>query len=449
MEEKKTILLVDDDETLLALFPDLPEAQGYRVMGASCGKDALTVLADNDVDLVVTDVQMPGMTGVELFEKIQDGYPDVPVILMTAYGSIENAINAVKRGAFHYFEKPLQEKLPLFWTTVREALQKGALLKRMAWFEREKAIFSSTMTPLIGSSEAIRKVTQQIAEVADLGVTVLICGETGTGKELVARAIHDQGRRQGAPYFAVSCTEFAAGVLESELFGHEKGAFTGAVSQKKGLFEVADSGTLFLDEISEAPAALQAKLLRVLETRSVKRIGGVKTIPSDFRILAATNRDLALEVAAGRFRQDLYYRLNVYTIPLPPLRDRREDIPLIAEFYLKRFGKAYGKQISGYTESAMHALRHYDWPGNVRELVNVVERAVITCKGPRIASGGLPFEHKIPLPSGDLDLVEIEKFYIRRALQRTNNNRSRAAGLLGIARQTLIKKIREIDGLGE
>ena len=316
------------------------------------------------------------------------------------------------------------------------------MVRRMVCFERERALLSGIKTPLIGVSPAIRRVFQQIAEIADLGVTVLIQGETGTGKEVVARAIHEQGGRRDAPYFAVSCTEFAAGILESELFGHEKGSFTGAVAQKKGLFEVVDKGTLFLDEISESPPALQAKLLRVLETRTVKRIGGVKIIPSDFRLLAATNRDLSVEVKAGRFRQDLFYRLNVYSIEIPPLRDRREDISPIAGYYLDRFNKAYNRSIKGISENAMATLRHYNWPGNVRELVNVIERAVITCSDPLITSRCLPFGGGFSLPVSDLNLSELEKFYIQRALQRTENNKTKAADLLGITRQTLMKKLK-------
>ena len=449
MEEKKTILVVDDNASFLELFSLLPDAEQYQVITEKRAESALEVLEDRNVDLIISDVQMPEMDGVELFEKVQDAFPEIPVILMTAYGSTENAIDAVKRGAFHYFEKPLEERLELFWVTVREALKKGEMLRRMAGFERERALLSGIKTPLVGVSLAIRRVFQQIAEIADLGVTVLIQGETGTGKEVVARAIHEQGGRQDAPYFAVSCTEFAAGVLESELFGHEKGSFTGAVAQKKGLFEVVDKGTLFLDEISESPPALQAKLLRVLETRTVKRIGGVKIIPSDFRLLAATNRDLSAEVRSGRFRQDLFYRLNVYSIEIPPLRDRREDIPPIAEYYLDRFNKAYNRSIKGISENAMSTFRHYNWPGNVRELVNVMERAVITCTDPLITTRCLPFGGSFSLPVSDLNLSELEKFYIQRALQRTENNKTRAAELLGITRQTLMKKLKLYEEMVE
>jgi DNA-binding NtrC family response regulator len=310
---------------------------------------------------------------------------------------------------------------------------------------RQKAIKSESGLRIIGDSAATQKVMKQIIEIADLPVTVLIQGETGTGKELVAKAVHELGRRRDYPFFGISCTELSPGVLESELFGHERGSFTGAIAQKKGLFEVAHRGTLFLDEISEAPAALQSKLLRVLETRTVKRIGGVTSIPTDFRVLAATNRDLEKEVIAGRFRPDLLFRLNVYNIVIPPLRERREDIPLIAEYYRERFNKAYHRSVKGFTEGALLGMKFYDWPGNVRELVNVVERAVITVAEGVISSRDLPFKGGASVESEDLSLKEMERFYIRRALKLTGGNQSEAAQLLGIVRKTLKEKIKKFD----
>jgi DNA-binding NtrC family response regulator len=281
-----------------------------------------------------------------------------------------------------------------------------------------------------------------IEEVAGLSVTVLISGETGTGKELVARAIHNLSGRRDQPFLAVNCNEFAPGVLESELFGHERGAFTSAVDRKIGLFEVAHKGTLFLDEISESPLFFQSKLLRTVENRTFMRVGGTLPIYSDFRLLVSSNRDLEIEIAAGRFRQDLFYRLNVYTIDLQPLRNRKEDIPLIAEFYFKRFRKEYSREIEGISTNAMLSLREYDWPGNVRELINVVERAVITCRGSMITTKDLPFGaggyERIP----DLNLRGVEKFFIALALSRTQNNKTKAADLLGITRKTLAEKIK-------
>jgi two-component system response regulator HydG len=295
---------------------------------------------------------------------------------------------------------------------------------------------------IIGQSEEMRGLIHSIEEVAGLSVTVLISGETGTGKELVARAIHNLSGRRDKPFLAVNCNEFAPGVLESELFGHERGAFTSAVDRKIGLFEVAHKGTLFLDEISESPLFFQSKLLRTVENRTFMRVGGTLPIYSDFRLLVSSNRDLEIEIAAGRFRQDLFYRLNVYTIDLQPLRNRKEDIPLIAEFYFKRFRKEYSREIEGISTNAMLSLREYDWPGNVRELINVVERAVITCRGSMITTKDLPFGaggyERIP----DLNLRGVEKFFIALALSRTQNNKTKAADLLGITRKTLAEKIK-------
>jgi DNA-binding NtrC family response regulator len=444
MMKKPKVLFIDDDKTFLELFAPLFEMQEMDVVPVASAIKALEVLANEPIDLVVSDVQMPEMTGVELFGKVQDTYPDIPVIFMTAFGNTELAIQAVKRGAFHFFEKPIYDKLDLFWTTVREALAKREMLKELASLQREKSLQMKAPAPIIGQSAAIKKVVRSIVEVAPLPITVLIYGETGTGKELVARAIHDQSDRRDNPFFAVNCTELAAGVLESELFGHEKGAFTGAINLRKGLFELAHQGTLFLDEISEASPLLQSKLLRVLETKTFMRVGGTTPMYSDFRILAATNCNLEADVAAGNFRQDLFYRLNVYTIEIPPLRERREDIPLIADFYLRRFCQTFRRPLVNISADAMLALREYDWPGNVRELVNIVERAVITCPGNMITTKYLPFDDspEVHHKASDLNLREAEKFFIGLALKRTRNNKTRAAELLGISRKTLIEKVK-------
>jgi two-component system NtrC family response regulator len=445
MEGRKIILLVDDSQSFIDLFMSLPEAEVYDISATTSAASALEQLKKQPVDLLISDVQMPKMDGIELFERARDLVPEIPVILITAYGSTDAAVDAVKRGAFHYFEKPLDRTMELFWTTVREALDKREMQRQVAVINRQKAIRSESGFRIIGNSEGTQKVLHQINEVADLPVTVLIQGETGTGKELVAKAIHELGRRRDYPFFGISCTELSPGVLESELFGHERGSFTGAIAQKKGLFEVAHRGTLFLDEISEAPAALQSKLLRVLETRTVKRIGGITSIPTDFRVLAATNRDLETEVAASRFRADLLFRLNVYNITIPPLRERREDIPLIAEYYRERFNRAYHRSVKGFSEGALLRMKFYHWPGNVRELVNVVERAVITVADGVIRSEHLPFKGVPSAEPEDLSLKEMERFYIRRALQLTGGNQSEAAQLLGIVRKTLREKMKKYD----
>jgi DNA-binding NtrC family response regulator len=442
MSNKPKILLIDDDEAFLNLFVPLSEDQGVDIQPLTSAGQALRVLNDEPVDLVISDVQMPEMTGTELFSRVQDLHPDIPVILITAFGSTEEAIRAVKHGAFHYFEKPINDKLDLFWATVREALAKREMLKELASLHRERSLQTKTPVTIIGQSEGIKAVTRSVEEVAGLPVTVLICGETGTGKELVARAIHHQSDRRDKAFLAVTCNEFAPGVLESELFGHEKGAFTGAIDRKIGIFDVAHKGILFLDEISEAPPFFQSKLLRVVETNTFMRVGGTTPIYSDFRLIVATNRNLEAEIASGRFRQDLFYRLNVYTIEVPPLRDRREDIPLIAEFYLKRFREAYQRPITSISTNAMLSMREYDWPGNVRELINVIERAVITCQDQVITTRHLPFRTGEYEKISDLNLRDGEKFFIALALRRTQNNKTKAAELLGISRKTLAEKVR-------
>ena len=444
MAIRPRVLLVDDDEAFIELFTPQFAAHELEVLAVSSPRRALEVLEQEPVDLVVSDVQMPEMTGNELFLRIQDRYPDIPVIMITAFGSTEAAIQAVKQGAFHYFEKPLFDKLDLFWTTLREALAKRRMLKELDNLNRERALQPRGPVSIIGDSAATQTVRDQIAEVAELPVTVLVSGETGTGKELVAQAIHELSDRRDKPYFEINCARFAPGVLESELFGHEKGAFTGAVARRKGYLELADQGTILLDEVGEASFPFQAKLLRVLETKSFMRVGGTAKITSDFRIIAATNRSLEERAAAGRFRKDLLYRLNLYTIDIPPLRSRKEDIRPIADFYLKKLSQTYRRPITEISGGAMLALMDYDWPGNVRELVNVIERAVITCRGEVITTGHLPFAldqsgfSEIP----DLNLKDAERCFMALALKRTQNNKTRAAELLGMNRKTLLEKMR-------
>ena len=441
--KKPKILLVDDNEVFLELFLSLADAEHLDIITSNSAKSALDILNDEQVDLIISDVQMPGMSGIELFTATQDLYPHIPVILITAYGSTAEAIRAVKQGAFHYFEKPLDDKLELFWTTVREALAKGEMLQKIAMLQKEKTFGVKPHTTIIGRSTAIMDVLQSIKDISGLAVTVFITGETGTGKELVARLIHEMSDRSSHPFFAISCSEFSSGVLESELFGHEKGAFTGAVGQKTGLFEVVHRGTLFLDEIGDASSRFQAKLLRVLDTKKFTRVGGTVPIQSNFRVITATNRDLKTDVENGRFRQDLFFRINVYNIQVPPLRNRKEDIPLIAEYYLRRFCQAFGRSIEGFSENAVTALGMYDWPGNVRELINVVERAVITCKESIITTRHLPFDDPIDEKVSGLELKDMERLFIGRTLERTSNNKTRAAEMLGISRKTLIEKVRK------
>lgn len=442
---KPKILLIDDNESFLHQFAPVVAGCGdYDAIPLVSAHDALNLLSNEPVDLIISDVQMPGMSGMEFFKEIQETYPDIPVIFITAFSCVEDAVRVVKQGAFHYFEKPVVDKLDLFQSTLREALAKRKILRELAALNREKSLRAGRLQAIIGESEGIGKILQSIEDVAPLPVTVLICGETGTGKDLVARAIHELSDRRDEGFFPVNCGELAEGVLESELFGHERGAFTGAVDRRKGIFEVADGGTLFLDEIGEASHRLQTRLLRVLETKTFKRVGGSANIRSDFRLIAATNRNLEEEFAAGRFRQDLLYRLNVYTIEIPPLRERKDDIPILAEFYLAKFKQTYRRPIEGISDEAMLSLREYHWPGNVRELVNIMERAVITCREHLITSRHLPFhppEKELPELPG-LSLKDAERFVIGMALKRCLGNKVQAAGMLGINRKTLLEKMK-------
>ena len=439
--DKPIIMVVDDNQAFLDLF-SLAAPEEFDVLPVDSARAAMDRLGKEPVDLVITDIMLADIKGTDLFFQIQDLYPDIPVILITAFGNTEGAIQAVKQGAFHYFEKPITDKLDLFWSTVREALKKRAMHREISTLRRGHTFREQTGIRLLGRSAAMQQIRSAIGEIADLPVTVLITGETGTGKELVAQAIHQQSSRRDQAFFAVNCGALAPELLENELFGHERGAFTGAMERKQGIFEVVHKGTLLLDELSESPAAFQAKLLRVLETRSFSRVGGTAVLTSDFRTIAATNRNLKEEIAAGRFREDLFYRLNTYTIVVPPLRDRREDIAPIAEYYRQEFAKAYRLPVERISESALATLRIYDWPGNVRELRNVIERAVITCRGPIITTDNLPFNETVPRMESDLNLKQIERFYIERALERTGGNKSRAAGMLGISRKTLIDKVK-------
>jgi DNA-binding NtrC family response regulator len=441
---KASIFLIDDSEAFLDLFSSFPEIQDVRLNTFNCPQEAIEALSHDCPDLIISDIQMPSMSGLDLFHRVKDMAPAIPVILITAFGSTEQAVQAVQQGAFHYFEKPITDKLPLFWTTVREALDKGQMQRQLALLRKKRQLAERPPAALVGRSREIRKVAEAIRLVAKLPATVLISGETGTGKELVAQIIHEQSGKGPDAFFAVNCGEFSSGVLESELYGHERGAFTGAIDRHMGFFEMADQGTLFLDEIGDAPAAFQTKLLRVLETKRFTRVGGTAVVNSDFRLVAATNQNLERKTAGGSFRSDLLYRIKVYEIEIPPLRQRREDIPLLAVYYLEQFNQRYGRSLTGLSEAAHFALRQYDWPGNVRELVNVIERAVIICQDDTITTRHLPFDKAATEADiSNLNLAEMEKFAMDLALRQTEGNKSQAAQLLGISRKTLIDKVKK------
>lgn len=450
MSSRFLSVLIDDNELFLKQFCPVVAASGdLEVIALNSPQQAFELLERRTVDLIISDIQMPGMNGLDFFTRLRELHSDIPVIFITAYGSTAQAVQLVKKGALHYFEKPVIDKLELFQATVREALAKRRIQKELSLLEKEKILAKTPSATIIGESEEIKAVIASVREIAELPVTVHITGETGTGKELVARAIHDLSCRIESCFLAVNCGAFAEGVLESELFGHEKGAFTGAVARKPGLFELADRGTLFLDEIGEASHVLQTKLLRVLETKTVTRVGGTSPIHSDFRIITATNSALEKEVAAGRFRRDLYYRLNVYPIHIPPLRERRDDIPLLAEYYFRMYKKRYDRTVEGLSAEALFSLMNYDWPGNVRELVNVIERAVITCKTTHITRRDIPLPHEeserdnVDEKGSCLSLRDGERLLIRMALKHSEGSKTAAAELLGINRKTLAQKMKD------
>ncbi len=450
MAIRSKILFVEDNEGFQRNFiPILAEGEDFDIFSALSGKRALELLEIENFDVIVSDIQMPEMSGIEFLQQIMKLGLDIPVIFVTAYGSVEQAIELVKQGAFHYFEKPLINKIDILKATIRQALSKGSMLKELATFRREKSLLSRSRSTIIGQSERIKNVLEAIEEVASTSVNVLIYGETGTGKDLVARMIHDLSERRERPFFPISCTEIPEGLLESELFGHERGAFTGAVSRQEGLLEMADQSTFFLDEISEASPTLQSKLLRAVESKTFFRVGGRTQIQSDFRLITATNRDLEERVAAGSFRQDLFYRLNTYRINLPSLRERKSDIPLLVEYYLEKFRRKYQRPITDISGDAMLFLMEYGWPGNIRELVSLMERAVITCRGGMITLDHFPFKNgngaKRFCESSDLNLKEMERFVIGMALKRTEGNKVKAAELLGINRKTLAEKMKSYE----
>ncbi|MBZ4659769.1 MAG: response regulator [Desulfacinum sp.] len=386
------VLIIDDEKNYLFILEDLLEEEGHSVLTAQDGAAGLELFRTNDLDVVVTDMKMPGMDGMEVLDQIRSLNPDIPVVMMTAYGTVEKAVEAMKKGAFDYILKPFEnEELKLIirkacdhYRLVRENQELSAKLQERYHFHN-----------IIGKSAPMQRIYELIEKVAPTKATVLITGESGTGKELIARAVHYNSPRKNAAFISVNCGALPENLLESELFGHERGAFSGAVSLRKGRFELAHGGTLFLDEISEMSPPLQVKLLRALQEMAFERVGGSETLQVDVRIVAASNRNLKEEVAAGRFRSDLYFRLNVVHIELPPLRERKEDIPLLIKHFLHKYAKETGRESLALSPEALRHLLDYSWPGNVRELENVIERAVILCAGSEIRVKDLPPEVRL------------------------------------------------------
>ena len=449
-ESGPTILVADDDPGLRESLERTLAREGYRVVLASDGRAALERLQAGGIDLVLTDLKMPGLSGIELLRATKAVAPDVDVILLTAFGTIEEAVKAIKDGAYDFLTKPVQRAQ--LQRVIRQALERRELiLQNRALQQRLDALLRQGA--VIGTSPAFRRMMALVEQVADSSATVLIQGESGTGKELVARAIHERSARRHRPFVAVNCAALPETLLESELFGYERGAFTGATGRKEGRFELADGGTLFLDEVADLSPVTQPKILRVLQEGEFERLGGTRSLRVDVRIVAATNQDLAQMVRDKRFREDLYYRLNVITITVPPLRERREDIPVLAQHFLRVYAAKNNRRLEGFTDEARRRLEGYSWPGNVRELENVVERGVVLARGTHIDVGDLPEEvaGATPLPEGVLTvrigtpLAEVEQRLLEATLRATRNNKTLTARLLGIDPRTVARKLERWD----
>ena len=442
------ILTIDDEENIRNGLADNFELEGYEVKQASNGADGLELIAQGGIDLVITDLRMDGMSGSEVVQRVTTEYPGIPIIVLTGHGSIDDATAALKAGAFDFLTKPLD--LDHLNKIVKNALQ-GKLLAEQNRELKEKLMKSESADEMIGKSDSLARVRQMISKAAPTRASVLITGESGVGKELVARALHQQSERKDGPFVVVHCAALSETLIESELFGYEKGAFTGAENIHTGRFELANGGTIFLDEIGEVNLATQVKLLRVLQEHKFERVGGEKSIEVDVRVVAATNRNLEEEVKAGKFREDLYYRLNVVRIEMPSLRERIDDIPLLMHAFLREFNIENKKNIKGFDKASKSAMIKYSWPGNIRELKNAIESAVVMCTGEEIKLEDLPRalkaqgeEKTISIPVG-ITMEEAEKIIIQENLAANKGNKSRTADILGIGRKTLHRKLEELN----
>ncbi len=448
MNRQTGILVVDDEVNIRNALAKILEKKGYRVAAAGSGTEALGLLNAEDFHLVITDLKMAGLDGMALLKAIKERHPEVEVILLTAYGTVESAVEAMKAGAYDYLTKPIDyTRLPIL---VEKALETQRIRVENRQL-RQQLQLRKAFTFIVGKSPAMQRVYELVEQVAGTTAPILLQGESGTGKELIARIIHQQSDRREGPFVALNCGALPETLLESELFGYEKGAFTGATGPKKGRFELADGGTLFLDEVGEMSLKSQVDFLRVLETKEFRRLGGTRLIRVDFRVIAASNQDLRRKVKEGTFREDLYYRLNVVPIPLPPLRERREDIPLLLEAFLGEFAQAYGKEEKRLSPEAAQLLLTYPWPGNVRELRNVLERLILTVKENVILPEHLPEAIRwqegsgrmITIPLGR-PLREIEREIIKRTLLEITSHREKAAKLLGISPRALHYKLKRM-----
>lgn len=452
MKTKNEILVVDDDLAHRTMLRTLLSGWGYRITEADDGQSAMDTVRNQPFDLILMDIRMIKVSGLEALAGIKAFNPAIPVVIMTAYASVETAVSALKKGAYDYLTKPLDfDELHL---TLERAMDHSHLRKENRLL-KESLGERFDRRSLIGRSAAMTRLIDTAAQVAPSEATVLITGESGTGKEMIAGLIHYNSLRKEGPFIRFNCAAIAETLLESELFGHEKGAFTGADRRKEGKFRQADGGSLFLDEVSEMSPAMQVKLLRVLQEREITRVGGAEVLAVDVRLIAATNRDLLKEIAAGRFREDLFYRLNVVTLQVPPLRERPEDIPLLAQEFLVRFAEKNRKTIKGFTPQALDRLLHHSWPGNVRELMNAVERGVVLSRGEYLdeaelsilpaENGSAPSPREAP-PAGGAEspsLEAVERETILKALDAAQGNKSEAARRLGITRRTIHQKLRK------
>jgi two-component system NtrC family response regulator len=446
-----TVLVVDDEKNYLVVLEELLLEDGYQVVTAGSGPEAMEIVRNTPVDTVLTDIKMPGMSGIDLLDNLKALDSDLPVILMTAYAEVDQAVDAMKKGALDHIQKPFDNR------DVRKAVARGVekrlLMKNIRHLETE---LGALWGNIIGKSKSMESVYTVMKRVADTPTTVLICGESGTGKELIARGLHKASSRAGCPFVSINCAALPETLLESELFGYEKGAFTGATSLKQGKFEFADGGTLFLDEIGEMPLSLQVKFLRVLQEQEFQRVGGNKDVRVDVRIIAATNKDLKEEVEAGRFRGDLFFRLNVVQIDVPALRERRSDIPFLVAHFVRKFCDKLGREIQEVDAEVMRSLYRYSWPGNVRELENIVERAIVMARTQTIMPEDLPQEIRespeieeelnqlISWEKGLAETLEIiEERMIRQALKRCGSVQAQAAKILGISRSNLQYKMKK------
>jgi DNA-binding NtrC family response regulator len=450
MRKTKRVMLVDDDPSFLNIFKKIFTENGYDTITCADAKNALETLDRKRINVAVVDIVMPGMNGISLLKEMVETYPEIKTIMLTGEGSIAGAVEAMASGAFTYLLKPVNIEELLMETEKALHLQQ---IEMENFYLKEELNSSRSKYNLIGNSPAIKSITEQLPSIASSNASVIIGGESGTGKEIAAGLIHSLSERKNKPFIKVNCAALSESLLESELFGHEKGAFTGATTARPGRFELADGGTLFLDEITEMSANVQVKLLRVLQEREFERVGGSKSLTTDFRLISASNRNLHEAIADGSFREDLFYRINVIPLNMPPLRERRADIPLLLDYFSHLFAVDYAKEFLAFSENSVHALTSYSWPGNVRELSNVVERLVVLARRPVIRLSDLPLE--ITRSIGEIDCDnqltisaarrEFEKNFIINALVRNQWNVSKTATAIGIARKNLQRKLSEYD----